>query len=178
MQLGSMTKAILWVDDVAVASICSRPNRIIFALRDNDGSHLTIWKKDDGCWVEYSSNKPLGSVWDEARRGIARGCGYPKWRKHANYILNCPLSVVANSTVNLITFSMPRSLKPSRPSLNSMPAIHMKSPGEPYDLSLEFVLSGTYIASNSEAFEADIGNLIITLIRHSQPKGPWVIQYR
>ncbi len=173
-----MTGAILWVDDVAIASICSRSDRIIFALRDNDGSHLTIWKKDDGFWVEYSSNKPLGSVWDEARRRIAHGCGYPKWRKHANYILNRPLSVVANSTVNLITFSMPRSLKPSRPSLNSMPAIRMKSPDEPYDLSLEFALSGTNIASNSEAVELDIGNLIITLIRHSRPKGTRVIRYR
>jgi hypothetical protein len=78
----------------------------------------------------------------------------------------------------LITFSMPRSLKPSRPSLNSMPAIRMKSPDEPYDLSLEFALSGTNIVSNSEAVESDIGNLIITLIRHSRPKGTRVIRYR
>ena len=174
-----MTKATLWIDDVAVASIFSRPRRIVFALRDNHGSHLTIWKKNDGFWFEYSSDKPLGSVWDEARRRIAQECGYKEWQKHANYIVNRPLTVVAGSTVNLISFSMPRLLKATAASLHSRRrAIRMKSPDEPYDLSLEFALKKTKIGSESEVFEADIGNLIITLIRHSKPKGTRVIQYR
>ena len=52
----------------------------------------------------------------------------------------------------------------------------MKSPDEPYDLSLEFSLSGTKIVSDSEVFESEIGNLIIALIRRSQPKGMRVIR--
>ncbi len=170
------TRTILWIDDAPVASIYSCPQQIVFAVRDNDGSHLTISKKNDIFHVEYSSNKSLGSVWDEARRGIARKCGNPHWQKHGNYILNRPFGVVADSSVSLINFSMPRRLKTKRASLDSGPAIRMKSPDEPYDLSLEFSLDRTKIVSDSEVFESEIGNLIIALIRRSQPKGMRVIR--
>ncbi len=169
------TRTILWIDDAPVASIYNRPQQIVFALRGNDGSHLTVSKKNDIFRVEYSSNKPLGSVWDETRRGIARK-RYKHWQKHANYIVNRPIGVVADSSVSLINFSMPRRLKAKRASLDSRPAIRMKSPDEPYDLSLEFSLSGTKIVSDSEVFESEIGNLIIALIRRSQPKGMRVIR--
>jgi hypothetical protein len=170
------TRKILWIDDAPVASIYNGPQQIVFALRDSDGSHLTISKKNDTFRVEYSSNKPWGSVWDGARRGIARRCGYKHWQKHGNYILNRSIGVVADSSVSLINFSMPRRLKAKRASLDSRPAIRMKSPDEPYHLSLEFSLSGTKIVSDSEVFEGEIGNLIIALVGRSQPKGMRVIR--
>ena len=166
----------MWIDDAAVASIYNRPQQIVFALRDNDGSHLTISKQNDIFRIEYSSNKCLGSVWDEAKQGIARKLSYKHWQKHANYVFNRPIGVSADSTVSLINFSMPRCLKAKRASLDLKPAIRMKSPNEPYDLSLEFALSGTKIVSDSEVFESEIGNLIIALIGRSQPKGMRVIR--
>ena len=169
-------RTILWIDDAAVASIYNRPQQVVFALRDNDGSHLTISKQNDIFRVEYSSNKRLGSVWDEAKQGIARKLSYKHSQKHANYVFNRPIGVSADSTVSLINFSMPRCLKAKRASLDLKPAIRMKSPNEPYDLSLEFALSGTKIVSDSEVFESDIGNLIIALIGRSQPKGMRVIR--
>lgn len=80
-------------------------------------------------------------------------------------MVNRPIGVVADSSVSLINFSMPRRLKAKRASLDSRPAIRMKSPDEPYDLSLEFSLSRTKIVLDSEVFESEIGNLIVTLIR-------------
>ena len=69
--------------------ITPRPRGIVFALCDKKGTHLSISKKTDSTFhVELSSDQPLGSVWDEARIGIARGLGWRRAERHANYVIN------------------------------------------------------------------------------------------
>ena len=64
--------------------ITPRSRGIVFALCDDKGTHLSISKKQESVFhVEVSSDQPLGSVWDHARIGIARGCGWPRAERHA-----------------------------------------------------------------------------------------------
>ena len=106
------TRNILWIDGLAAANIEDLQERMLFILRDDAGTHVTIWLQDGVFRFECSSAQPLGSVWDEAKRGIARNIlKYPNWQKHANYFTNRPLNHFADSSFPLITFSMPRTLK-------------------------------------------------------------------
>ena len=69
--------------------ITSRARGIVFALCDEKGTHLSVSKKTDSAFhVELSNDQPLGSVWDEARIGIARGLGWRRAERHANYLVN------------------------------------------------------------------------------------------
>jgi hypothetical protein len=157
---------ILWIDDLAVAHIKDSRTKLQFSLRDDDGTHLTIWLKDRVFRFECSSAQPVRSVWDESRRRIARDIlEYPKWRKHANYFVNRTLDYFADSSVPLVTFCMPRRLKPHRPSLRSKPALHVSAPTPRFDLSLYFSPSRSISIPSSVAFEGQIGRLIIGLTK-------------
>jgi len=162
---------ILWIDELAVANIEDSPERMLFILRDDDGTHLTIWLQDGVFRFECSSAQPLGSVWDEAKRGIARNVlKYATWQKHANYFINRTLDHFADSSLPLITFSMPRRLKPAKPSLRSKPALRLSAPGPHFDLSLYFSPSRSTAIPSSAVFEGQIGRLIIGLTKRcSEP---------
>jgi hypothetical protein len=159
-------RTILWIDELAVAYIDDSSKRIVFVVRDDDGGHLTIWLQNDVFRFEFSSAQPVGSVWDQARRGIARDhpdCRYRNWHKHANYIANRTMDYFADSTIPLISLSMPRRIKPAKPSLRSRPAIHLASPALDYDLSLYFSPSREIAIPDSAVFEGQIGRLVMGL---------------
>ena len=164
---------ILWIDELAVANIEDSQKRMLFILRDDDGTHLTIWLQNRIFRFECGSAQPVGSVWDEARRGIARDhpdLKYQNWQKHANYFVNRTLDYFADSSLPLITFSMPRKLKPARPSLRSKPALHLSAPGPHFGLSLYFSPSRSTAMPDSVIFEGQIGRLVIGLtMRCSEP---------
>lgn len=165
------TDSILWIGNLAVAHIKASPKKMHFSLRDDDGTHVTIWLQNGAFRFECSSAQPLSSVWDEARRGIVRDIlKYPKWQKHANYFVNRTLDHFADSSIPLITFSMPRRLKPLRPSLRSKPALHLSAPSPQFDLSLCFSPSRSISLPGSVVFEGQIGRLIVVLTRRcSEP---------
>jgi hypothetical protein len=167
------TRNILWIDELAVANIEDSQQRLLFFLRDHDGTHLTIWMQDGVSRFECSSVQPVGSVWDEARRGVARDhpdLKYRNWQKHANYFVNRPLDYFPDSSLPLVTFSMPRRLKTARPSLRSKPALHLSAPGPHFDLSLYFSPSRSTAIPDSVIFEAEIGRLIIGLTMRSSER--------
>jgi hypothetical protein len=161
------TRTVLWIDEVPIATIEDSQERMIFALRDNYGTHLTIWRHDGVFRSECSSARPLGSVWDEARRGIARdgdGLKYLNWQKHANYLMNRALDHYADSSLPLVTFSMPQGLKPARPALKSKPAIRLSAPDTHFDLSLYFSPL-RFALPELACFEGQIGRLMIGLTK-------------
>jgi len=167
------TRSVFWVDELAVANIDDTEDRIVFALRDDDGTHLTVWRDSAAFRFECSSALPLGSVWDEARKGIARdGLGYTNWQKHANYLVNRPLDHFADSTTPIVTFSMPRAIKPVRASHRASPAIGIASPAPDYDLSLYFSPSRSVVIPRSVGFDGQIGRLIMSLTKRSSERSP------
>jgi hypothetical protein len=168
--MGNQT--ILWIDQIAFARIENSPQCLKFIVRDDEGSHLSVWKKDDDYRFEFSSNKPLGSVWDDARRGIARDhpdCSYRDWGKHANYVVNRTMDLFADSDVPLISMAMPRKIKPAKPSLRSIPAVCLQAPASDYWLSLYFSPSRSTVIPNSVVFEGQIGRLVIGLADSVHP---------
>jgi hypothetical protein len=141
-------------------------NEQVFALREDHGMHLTVWRDNDDFRFECSSALPLGSVWDEARRGIARdGKFYRNWQKHANNFINRSLDHFADSTTPLVTFSMPRTIKPVRASHRASPAIRVASPAPEYELSLYFSPSRSVAIPQSAIFDGQIGRLIMGLTK-------------
>ncbi len=46
--MGNQT--ILWIDEIAFGRIEDSPTSLKLFIRDKDGSHLSVWKKDDECW--------------------------------------------------------------------------------------------------------------------------------
>jgi hypothetical protein len=167
------TRTVLWIDELAVGYIDDLPQRLVFIVRDEDGTHLTIWLKSDIFRFEFSSDKPVGSIWDEARRKIARDhpdCGYRDWQKHGNYIVNRTLDYFADSNIPLISLSMPRAIRSPKPSLQSKPAIRITAPSSVFDLSIYFSPARSMIIPDSVAFEGQIGRLLIGLTKRcSEP---------
>lgn len=162
-------QSILWIGELAVARIDDSAQSLKFIVRDEDGSHLTIWLKDRVFRFEFSSAKPVGSVWDEARQGIARyrpDCGYKNWQRHANYIVNRTMDYFIDSAMPLISLAMPRRLKPARASLRSKPAVRLAAPVSAYYLSLYFSPSRSTIIPDSVAFEGQIGRLVMGITKH------------
>jgi hypothetical protein len=165
------TRSILWIDGLAVANIEDSSERIVFVLRDEDATHLTIWSQNGVFRFECSSTQPVGSVWDEASRGIARDVmKHRNWQKHANYLINRTMDYFADSKLALVSFSMPRSIKPVRIALRSKPALHLTAPSPRFELSLYFSPSRSTFIPASVAFEGQIGRLIIGLTKRcSEP---------
>ena len=158
------TRSVLWIDELAVANIDDSQKRIVIILRDEDATHLTIWLQNDVFRFECSSTRPIGSIWDEARRGIAKDVmKYKNWQKHANYIINRTMDHFADSSSPLVVFSMPRSIKPVRPALRMKPAFHLSAPAPHFNLSLYFSPTRSIVIPNSVIFEGRIGRLLISL---------------
>ena len=55
-------------------------------------SHITIHKLKDGILLRthHDKNKSSGE-WDEAKKAIAKDCGYKNWEKHGQYYIHTPL---------------------------------------------------------------------------------------
>ncbi|MEI6175509.1 MAG: hypothetical protein WCS43_01340 [Verrucomicrobiota bacterium] len=153
---------IFWIGEIAFARIDDAPGSLKFIVRDDVGSHLSIWRKETDYRFEFSSNKPLGSVWDEARREIARkACQYKNWQKHANYVVNRTLDHYADSEVPLVSMSINRDIMPVREALRKIPAICLQSATISNWISLYFSPSRTLDMPNSVAYEGQIGRLVI-----------------
>ena len=124
------------------AKITSRPLGIVFALCDEKGTHLSLSKKEDGQrQVELSSDQPLGSVWDEARVGIARGFRWPRAERHANYVINRQYPLPAPfDPLMLARFCRPSPPPEQKGKYEGMPALKLSSriPWDALDLSLSF----------------------------------------
>lgn len=153
---------ILWIDGIAVANIEDSAERILFILRDDVATHLTIWSQGGMFRFECSSTQPVGSVWDEARVGIARDIlHYKKWQNHANYFINRSMDHYADSDIPLVSFSMPRDIKPIKSAHRTKPGLNLFAPAPCFDLSLYFSPSRTTVIPHSVVFEGQIGRLII-----------------
>jgi hypothetical protein len=122
--------------------ITPRPRGIVFALCDDEGTHPSISKKTDSAFhVEVSSDRPLGSVWDEARIGIARACGWQRPERHANYPINREYPLPASSDpLSLVCLGRPRLPPDQKAKYDGMPALDLISPitWDRLDLSLWF----------------------------------------
>jgi hypothetical protein len=122
--------------------ITPRSRGIVFARCDDEGTHLSISKKTDSAFhVEVSSDRPLGSIWDEARIGIARGLGWRRPERHANYVINREYSLPAPSDpFSLVGFGRPRLPPDQKAKYDGMPALNLISPitWDQLDLSLWF----------------------------------------
>ena len=107
--------------------ITPRPRGIVFALCDDDGTHLSISKKQESAFhVEVSSDQPLGSVWDEVRIGIARGRGWSRAERHANYPINREYPLPAPSDpFTLERFDRPRLPPDQKAKYDGMPALEL-----------------------------------------------------
>jgi hypothetical protein len=124
------------------AKITSRPRGIVFALCDEKGTHLSLSKKTDSAFhVELSSDQPLSSVWDEARIGIARGLGWPRAERHANYVINRQYPLPAQfDPFELVSFCRPSPLPEQKSKYDGLPALNLICPilWNRLDLSLLF----------------------------------------
>jgi hypothetical protein len=121
--------------------ITPRPRGIVFALCDDEGTHLSISKKQESAFhVELSSDQPLGSVWDEARIGIARGRGWPRAERHTNYVSNREYPLPAPSDPLTLERGRPRLPPDQKAKYDGMPALNLISPiiWDQLDLSLWF----------------------------------------
>ena len=162
-------QTILWIDQIAFARIEDSPQSLKFIVRDHEGSHLSVWQKENIFRFEFSSNEPLGSTWDNDRLGIARSLGYKNWQKHANYVVNRTMDFFADSDIPLISMAMPLEIKPAKLSLRSKPAICLQAPASDYWLSLYFSPSRSTVIPNSAVFEGQIGRLVIGLTDSVHP---------
>jgi hypothetical protein len=121
--------------------ITPRPRGIVFALCDKKGTHLSISKTDSTFHVELSSDQPLGSVWDEARIGIARGLGWQRAERHANYVINREYPLPPQSDpFELVRFGRSGLPSKQKDKYDRMPALDLVSPitWDHLDLSLLF----------------------------------------
>jgi hypothetical protein len=107
--------------------ITPRPRGIVFARCDDEGTHLSISKKTDSAFrVEVSRDRPLGSVRDEARIGIARGRGWQRPERHANYVINREYSLPAPSDpFSLVCFGRLRLPPDQKAKYDGMPALEL-----------------------------------------------------
>jgi hypothetical protein len=122
--------------------ITARPRGIVFSLCDEKGTHLSISKKTDNSFhVEVSSDQPLGSIWDDARIGIARGLGWRGAKRHANYVINraYPLPSPVDP-LELVGFGRPRQLPEQKHKYDQMAALGLICPitWDRLDVSLLF----------------------------------------
>ena len=93
-------------DDIrGFARLSETSERVVLALLTDENYHLSVHRgpHDSETHVEYSSGKPLGSVWDSARIGIAQKLGYRQPERHACYLVNRTLTALSEMNLPIVS---------------------------------------------------------------------------
>jgi hypothetical protein len=160
----------LKIDGVVYAKISVRPKGLVLAICDGRGMHLSITRKSDSAFhVEVSSDQPLGSVWDEARIGIARSLGWARAERHANYIVNREYPIPPwNDPLSLVSFGRPRELPPQKEKYLCLPSLDLRTDGRWDYLSVSLLFSGTFSTTYGVVFPLDWASLLLSAEQRNQ----------
>lgn len=149
------------------AKLSETSQRVIFVLLTDDGFHLSLHRKrgTHETHIEYSSRHPIGSVWDDARVGIARGCKWNQAQKHACYVLNAWVRGASPSDRALLSHSLTlASFSPDMPARRArLPRITLPAPAASFVLSLRFSPDHSAIRSDSIVLSTTLGNLFLQI---------------
>src|ERR1035441_5249115 len=124
----SKRTAVLQIADKVYGKISQTKRGFFFVLCDQHGTHVSISRTPESkMHVEISSDEQLGSVWDQARIGIARGRGWPKAARHANYLVNRQYDIPNSEPLLLVAFERPEQPPEQKAKYRNLPRLCLKA---------------------------------------------------
>lgn len=160
----SQLTAVVKVGDELVATISRTQSGWFVAIRDGQGTHLSIARKcDEVMHVELSSDRAMGSVWDEARRGIARELGWRRADRHANYLLNREFRVPTTEALDFSSFLRAGSFGAAKPKHAKVPTIDLDAGDDWEQVNVSLLPATVEFSGQDGAFDIGWGWLLFTV---------------